>query len=232
MGTDSMILKAKSNRLGALAAFILGLSMTSCGGFGSTNTTSPGSSPNISAQTSFLIAGRVGTPFSARISDTRSSWDIKGVIPLNIVIVNNSPPVRISVNKLVSDNSLISLETINGFNVKQVASSTSNFGVAVGNFNDVTAFAGPASPDVRFYVKGPTLELFDALIEDKSHGEVVEVRAPALLLFDSPAGGNGAQVNGSFTAVNFLGDFQIDLIYNGVVVSQAVGGTSTKLKYP
>jgi hypothetical protein len=232
MEPDALFLKAISIRRGALAALLCGLLMTSCGGFGSTNTTRPGSTPNINAQTSFRIVGRVGTPFSAKISDARSSWDITGVVPLSIVIINNAPPIRVSVNKLVSDNSLISLEIINAFTVKQLASSTDNFGVAVGNFDKVTAFAAPASPDVRFFVKGPAAELFDALIEDTKHGEIVESRAPALLLFDSPAGGTGGRVDGTFNAVEFLGGFSIDLIYNGVVVKSVFTGTTAILKFP
>jgi len=227
-----MSFNAKSIRRGAVAALLCGLLMTSCGGFGTTNITSPGSTPNISAQTSFRIVGRVGTPFAATISDARSTWNIQGVVPLSIVIVNNAPPIRVSVNKLVSDNSLISLEIINGFSVQQLASSVDNFGVAVGNFGKVGPFAAPAFPDVRFFVKGPDEEVFDALIEDQSHGEVVEARAPALLLFDSPAGGNGARVDATFTAVQFLGGFSIDLLYNGALVKSIFAGTSATLKYP
>ncbi len=228
-----MFLRANFIRRGAIAAIVCGLLMAGCGGgFGTTDTTKPGNTPNITAQSSFRIVGTIGTPFSAKISDARSSWDIQGVVPLSIVIVNNALPVRVSVNKLVNDHSLISLEVINGFKVKQLASSTSGFGVAVGNFNKVTAFAPKASPDVRFFVKGPNLELFDALIEDTVHGEVVEARAPALLLFDSPAGGNGGRVDATFTAVQFLGGFSIDLIYNGILVKSVYAGTSVRMKYP
>jgi len=237
-----MFLKAKSIRNAAVAALVCGLLMTSCGGFGSSNNTAPGNTPNVSAQTSFLIVGRIGTPFSAKISDTRSSWNITGVVPLSIVIVNNAPPVRISVNKLVSDHSLLSLEIINGFGVKQLASGTDNFAVAVGSYGRVTNFAPTAgcggasscpTPDVRFFVKGPTNELFDALIEDTKMSQVVETRPPALILFDSPAGGTGGRVDGIFTAVGFTGSFNIDLIYNGVIaVSVPNGGTSATLKYP
>ena len=242
MGLYAMFLKAKSIRNSAVAALVCGLLMTSCGGFGSSNNTAPGNTPPVSAQTSFRIVGRVGTPFSARISDFRSSWNITGVVPLSIVIVNNKPPVRVSVNKLVSDSSLLSLEIINGFTVKQLASGTDNFAVAVGAFGHVSNFAplagcGGASscptPDVRFFVKGPTNELFDALIEDTTMGQVVETRPPALILFDSPAGGTGGRVDGIFTAVGFTGSFNIDLIYNGViVVSVPNGGTSVTMKYP
>jgi len=228
-----MIFNAQSIRRATVAAILCGLLMTSCGGFGSSNNTSPGNTPNISAQTSFRIVGRIGTPFSARISDSRSTWNILGVTPLSVVIVNNSPPIRVSVNKLVSDNSLLSLEILNGFTVKQLASSTDNFGVSVGNFGGkVGNFAPLASPDVRFFVKGPNVELFDALVEDTRHGEIVEARAPALILFDSPAGGTGGRVDATFSAVQFLGDFNIDLIYNGAVVRTALKGTSVTMKYP
>jgi hypothetical protein len=232
METDAMFFKARSIRCGILAALLCAMLTSSCGGFGSTNTTNPGSTPNIAGQTSFRIVGRIGTPFSVKISDARSSWNILGVVPLSIVILHNAPPVRVSLNKLVSDNSLISLEIINGFNVQQLASSTSGFGVAVGNQGSVGAFAPPASPDVRFFVKGPNTELFDALIEDTSSGEVVEVRAPAILLFDSPAGGNGGRIDGTFTAVEALGGFAIDLIYNGVLVRSVLAGGSTVIKFP
>lgn len=232
MEQRAMFSAARSIRRAVVATVVSVFLMTSCGGFGTTDTTNPGGTPNIPAQTSFRIVGRVGTPFAATISDSRSSWNIRGVVPLSIVIVNNSPPVRVSVNKLVSDNSLISLEVINSFTVQQLASSTSSFGVAVGNQGPVGNFAPPASPDVRFFVKAPNQELFDALIEDTAHGEVVESRAPALILFDSPAGGNGGRVDATFTAVQFLGGFSIDLIYNGVVVKSLVAGTTAILKYP
>ncbi len=227
-----MFLKAKSLPGRILVALLCGLLMTSCGGFGSTNNTAPGNTPNIAAQTSFRILGKVGTPFSAKVSDARSSWDIQGVVPLSIIIVNNDPPVRISVNKLVSDDSLISVESINGFTIKQLASATDNFGLAVGNFDKVGAFAPAASPDVRFWVKGPALELFDALVEDTSQGEVLEARAPALILFDSPTGGNGGRVDATFTAVTFGGNFDIDLLYNNQLVKTALVGTNVTMKYP
>ena len=227
-----MFSKASSVPRRVLAALLSALLLSSCGGFGSTNTTSPGNTPNINAQTSFRIVGQIGTPFSATISDARSTWTIQGVVPLSIVIVNNQPPVRISVNKLVSDSSLISLEIINAFSVQQLASSTDNFGVAVGNFGKVATFAAPAFPDVRFFVKGPNEELFDALVEDTRQGEIVEARAPAVLLFDSPSGGNGARIDATFTAVQFLGSFAIDLIYNGALVRSVTGTTTAIIKYP
>jgi hypothetical protein len=228
----AMLHKAKSILGGVAIATLCGLLMTSCGGFGSTNNTRPGSTPDIPAQTSFRIVGRIGTPFSALISDSQSSWAFNGVIPLSIVIVNNSPPVRISVTKLVSDNSLLSIEVINAFTVFQLDATTAAFGTAVGAFGKVATFAGPAVPDVRFFVKGPAVELFDALVEDTQHAEILESRAPTLIFFDSPAGGVGGRVDASFTAVGFLGAFSIDLIYDGALVQSILAGTQVRMKYP
>ncbi|HVC43638.1 MAG TPA: hypothetical protein VND20_02390 [Candidatus Binataceae bacterium] len=202
------------------------------GGFGSTDITNPGNTPNVAAQTSFRIVGQVGTPFALTISDARSTWHVKGVIPLSVVIINNIAPVRISASKLVSDSSLLSVEVINGFHVYQLASTTDHFGVAAGSFGRVTGFAPPASPDVEFFVKGPTQEVFDALIEDQNTGAVVEATAPTVILFDSPAGGATPQFDGIFTAVTFLGGFNIDLTFNGVLWESMLAGTNATLRYP
>jgi hypothetical protein len=216
-----------------LAVLLCATLAASCGGgFGTTNITNPGSTPNIAAQTSFRVVGQIGTPFSATISDARSTWTVKGVIPLSIVIVNNVPPVRISVTKLVSDTSLLSLQVINGFSIFQLASTVDPFGTAVGSFGKVASFAPPANPDVRFMVKGPTEEIFDALIENQTRGEVVQSHAPCVILFDTPqSNGSGPHVDGIFTAVNFLGSFNIDLTLNGVLVQSAANaGTSATLR--
>jgi hypothetical protein len=227
-----MWFNARSIRGGIVGAILCGLLMTSCGGFGSTNNTNPGSTPNTAPQSSFRIVGRVGTPFYAKISDVRSSWDVYGVVPLSIIIVNSQGNIRVSLNKLVSDDSLLSLQVINAFTVKQDSSTTDNFGVAPGNFGQVGNFAPPAFPDVRFFVKGPTTELFDALVEDTQEGQILEARAPALILFDSPSGGNGARVDATFSAVEFLGGFDVDLTYDGGLVASDSAGTSLTIKYP
>jgi hypothetical protein len=210
-----------------------------CGGFGTGNATSPGSTPNLSVQTSYRIVGTVGTPFTATISDARSSWLVQGVVPLSIVIVNDKPPERVVVTKTIDDTSLLSIEIITGFTVKVLASTTDRFGVAVGGVNQgggngsLHSLAPPASPDVRFFVKGPNIGIFNALIEDQTQGEVLQARVPALILFDSPNGGTpGGRVDGIFTAVGFNGPFAIDLLVDGAVVRAAAGGTTASLKYP
>ena len=223
-----MSLNARSIFGGVVTAILCGLLMTSCGGFGSTNNTNPGNTPNVPPQSSFRVLGRIGTPFYAKISDARSSWDIQGVVPLSIIIVNSIGNIRVSLNKMVNDDSPISLEVINAFGVKQNSSSSENFGLAVGNFGAAPVFAKAASPDVRFYVKGPTTELFDALVEDTQSGQVLEARAPALILFDNPNG----RVDATFSAVEFLGGFSVDLVFNGVLEEAAAAGTSLTIKFP
>jgi hypothetical protein len=207
------------------------LLLAGCGGaFGVGNTTNPGSTPNISAQTSFRVVGQIGTPFVATVSDARSSWLIYGVIPLSIVIVNDSPPDRIVVTKLSNDTRLLSLQIIHGLDVKLLASTVDNFGVAVGGINgNLPALAPPASPDIRFFIKGPPVNIFDALIEDQTQGSVLQSRAPAVILFDSPS---SQRVDGIFNEVNFLGPFDIDLIVDGNIVKQAQGGIKATLKFP
>jgi hypothetical protein len=202
-----------------------------CGGaFGVGNTTNPGSTTDINAQTSFRVVGQIGTPYSATVSDARSSWVIRGVIPLSIVIVNDSPPDRIAVTKLSNDSNLLSLQIIQGLNVKLLASTVENFGLAVGGINgNLPALAPAANPDIRFFVRGPAVNIFDALIEDRSQGSVLQSRAPAVILFDSPS---SERIDGIFTEVNFFGPFDIDLIVNGNTVRQARGGNQATLKFP
>ena len=210
-----------------------------CGGFGSGNATSPGSTPNLSVQTSYRIVGTIGTPFIATISDARSSWLVQGVIPLSMVIVNDKPPERVVVTKAINDTSLLSIEIIAGFTVKVLASTTDRFGIAVGGVNQgggngsLHSLEPPANPDVRFFVKGPNIGIFNALIEDQTQGSVLQSRVPSLILFDSPNGGTlNGRVDGTFNEVNFAGPFAIDLIVNGTVVRAVTTGSSATLHYP
>jgi hypothetical protein len=225
-----MLTKAKSLLRLALAAFAL--TAAACNGFGTTNITSPGSTPNKPPQVSFRVVGRVGTPFSLFISDARSSWTVKGVIPLTVIIVNEASPVRVSAIKLVNDTSLMSIEVIAGFTVKALASSTTSFGIAPDGFQQPAQrqlpYAPGAAPDVRFYVKGPTTEVFDALIEDQKQSNALETRVPAVIIFDSP--NSNASIDGKFTAVTITGDFNIDMTCNGAIVAVARTGTNQTLK--
>ncbi|HTT78026.1 MAG TPA: hypothetical protein VMF50_18830 [Candidatus Binataceae bacterium] len=225
-----MLTKAKFLLRLPLAA--LALAATSCNGFGTTNITSPGSTSNKPPQVSFRVVGRIGEPFSLYISDARSSWTVKGVVPLTVIIVNEASPVRLSATKLINDNSLLSIEVIAGFTVKALASSTTGFGIVPDGFQQPAQrqlpYAPAASPDVRFYVKGPATEVFDALIEDQKESNALETRVPAVIIFDSPD--TSANIDGIFTAVTITGDLDIDMTCNGAIVTAGVGGTKQTLK--
>lgn len=136
-----MLTKAKSFLRLALAAFAL--TAAACNGFGTTNITSPGSTSNKAPQVSFRVVGRIGTPFSLYISDARTSWTVKGVIPLTVIISNEASPVRVSATKLVNDNSLMSIEVIAGFTVKALAS------IPLGSASHPTAFSNLRSARSR-----------------------------------------------------------------------------------
>ncbi len=217
---------------GVFVLALITLGAAGCNGFGTTDITLPGNTPNIPPQNSFRFVGRLGTPFVAKIADTRSSWTITGVVPLNVVIVNNSPPVRIAIHKLTNDDSLLSVEVITGLTVKQLGSTVDRFGLSVGNWGSAPDFPPKASPDVRFFIKGPAQQIVDAMVEDEQNAYIVEATAPALILFDSPAGGTGTRVDATFTEVGFLGGLSIDLIYNNVVVQSVFTGTEATLKFP
>lgn len=202
------------------------LAMLGCNGFGTGDATLPGNTLPTSSQTSYRFVGNIGTPFVATISDARSSWVINGVVPLSVVMVNvpllnnAAGPVRIVATKLTNDSRLLSVEVLNGFSVQQISSTNANYGLAVANFGArLNALAAPASPDVRFFVKGPATATFNATVEDLSNGFVLQSRAPSIILFDTPNGGSqSARVDGIFSIVQLIGPMSIDLSFNGQVV--------------
>ena len=195
------------------------------------NTGSPGNTPNIAPQSSYRVVGDVGTPFQALISDSRSSWQVSATIPMNIVIVNDSPPDRILVTKLTNDHRMLTLQLIQGFTVGTIDSTVSNFGTAVGNIGGtLRTFANPASPDVRFFVKTPLAGTFTGLIEDESLSNALESRVPAIILFDHPNNGKSGRVDGVFNQVAFIGVLDVDLVINGQLVQAASGGNSVTVK--
>jgi hypothetical protein len=215
------------------SAFTIALALlTGCGGaFGVGNTTNPGSTSNIPPQSGFRVIGDVGTPFVARVSDANASWTIYGTIPESIVIVNPAPPSQIIVTKLANDSRLLSLQLIGGLTVRDLSSTTENYGSVAGELGGFAQpFAPPASPDVRFFVKGPSISVFDATIESRNlnTSNILQSRVPAMLLLDL-AGDSPDRVDGIFNQVTALGPFDINLIINGNVL-QTVGGTTASIK--
>lgn len=203
------------------------VAISALGGCQSQNTGSPGNTPNIAPQSSYRVVGEVGTPFQALVSDSRSSWKVSGTIPTSIVIINDSPPDRISVSKASNDARLLSLQVIQGVSVGTLDSTVSPFGTAVGSIGGtLPAFAEPASPDVRFFVKTPITGVFTGLIEGVSMSSAIESRVPAVILFDSPNGGQSGRVDGIFNQVTFAGVFDVDLVINGQLAQSVSGGNS------
>jgi hypothetical protein len=197
-----------------------------CNGFGTGNSTQPGNTPPTSSQSSYRFLGNIGTPFVATVTDARSSWVINGVVPLTVLLVNvpllngQSGPTRVIATKLTNDPRLLSVELINGFSVQQIASTNANYGLVVANFGArLNALAPPASPDVRFFVKGPATATFNATVEDLTVGYALQSRAPTIILYDMPNGGSQSdRVDGIFSIVQLIGPMSIDLSFNGRVV--------------
>src|SRR5262245_3030228 len=91
---------APFHRAGLLALLLaMTLGLPSCGGVGAFNT-GVGDTPNLPPQSAFRVLGQVGMQFTALVSDARFSWSIQGSIPLSVIIVNNTTPVRMTVTKL------------------------------------------------------------------------------------------------------------------------------------
>jgi len=196
---------------------------TSLGGFGGCVT-----GDVVSPQTTFQILGDVGTPFTALISDTKASYVINGTVPLSVVLVNEHPPIRMDATKTANDSALLSLEILLGTKIRQIASTEAPFGTVSVQTNTLTAIAPAAGYDVRFFVKAPLGELFEALLEDTSNGFETAATVPALLLLEGVSG----RVDGQFQQLTNLGSFDIDLIINGAVVAHASGAPNITIKSP
>ena len=199
-----------------------------CSGFGTGNATNPGNTPDTAQQVNFRMVGNIGTPFLAIVSNTRSSWKIRGVVPLNIIIANGPLPnsMRIVATKLANDTRLLAVEAIAGFDVVEVASTFTNYGNLVANIGGtVKALAPAASPDVRFFVRNINNGIFDAVVEDLTKAYIFQSQSPTLILYDSPNGNSqDGRVDGIFNEVTG-GPLALDLTFNGRRVTAGGGGT-------
>lgn len=212
-----------------VATAVLAVGGCGAGGpFGFQNPTAPGASQAIQKQFAFWVVGSVGVPFQATVSDVRSSWTVKGTVPMYIAIVNNLPPARMQVTKLSSDTRLLSAEIMHGFTVQQISSTTAPFGTAdVGFGGQLGSFAAHANPDIRFFVKAPNIGLFNGQVENTTMGIVVEGRVPALFLFDQPGSG---LVDGQFTQVTNFGRLVVDLTVGGTLVNSQGGAPGVRIR--
>jgi hypothetical protein len=210
---------------------VLAISIASCnnnqGGFSG----SVGNTPNGPPLTSYRItSGTIGTPFTATVSNARSSWTLQGTAPLSMIICNNILPARIIVTKTASDNSSITVSIINGSHLLQTASTSAPFGtVSLQTGGQAIPISPPANPDLRIFVAGPVATAYTALVEDIQTGFVIKEHAPTLIFFDTPKG----KVDGTFfqNGQNF-GTFTINMTLNGVVVATVTGGPNVTIREP
>ena len=196
----------------------------SLGGFSG----SVGNTPKGPPISQFKILGTEGEPFSAVVSDARSSWQVSGTVPMEVAIVNNLPPDLMIATKQSGDSGILSIELINGARVVDVASTTQPFGSVSVQSGKPKGPAPGANPDLRIFVSGPAGERFTSLIEDLSKGFVLDNRAPSLFLFDSPNG----TVTGTFDQVQNFGPFEISMFLNGTLVATASGGPHVVIQEP
>jgi len=218
-----------TTRLAALAAALAAM-MAACSGANvGAFSGGVGNTPDVPPETTFKILGKVGTPFTATVSNSRSSWVVQGATPMNIVIVNNVLPVRIVATKRSNDTRLISLEVLNGVQIIALSSTSQPFGTASVQTKGTLATLSPAADrDVRIFVRAPFGEAFTGIVEDVSKAFIVQSRVPALFLFDSPEG----KVDAEFTQLQDLGLFHVNLTVSGQVVASAIAGPTVDIREP
>ena len=217
--------------LGASALVtVLAISIASCnnnqGGFSG----NVGNTPNGPPLTSYRILGTPGTPFTATVSNARSSWTLQGNIPLSMLICNNILPARIIATKTSSDANLMSVQIASGSHLLETASTQAPFGtVSLQTGSQTIPIAPHANPDLRIFVAGPVASSFTALVEDIQTGFVIKESAPAFIFFDTPNG----KVDGTFfgNGRNF-GTFTINMTLNGVEVASVTGGPNVIIREP
>jgi hypothetical protein len=192
---------------------------------------SVGNTPNAPRLTSYEILGDVGTPFTATVSDSRSSWTLQGDVPLSITIANNVLPARIVVTKTTASNNLLSIEIIGGNHVADLQSTSAPFGtVSVQVGGSLASIAPAANPDLRIVLLGPLNVQYQALVEDSATGFIIQSRAPTVILFDNP---NGKVDATFFSGGRDFGNFTADMTLNGQVVVPIVArGPNLTIREP
>jgi hypothetical protein len=190
---------------------------------------SVGNTPNGPPLASYNILGTLGTPFTATVSDSRSSWTFQGNVPVSVIIANNILPASIIATKTTSSNSLLSVEIISGFHVANLQSTNAPFGtVSVQVGGTLGSISSPADPDLRIFLSGPRNLSYQALVEDIDTGFIIQARAPTLILFDSPNG----KVDATFFGPTNFTTFTANMTLNGEVVASEKKGPNLTIREP
>jgi hypothetical protein len=191
---------------------------------------SVGNTPNGPKLPSFEILGTQGTPFTATLSDSRSSWTFQGNTPLAVFLCNNpSNAASLVATKTTSNNNLLSLEIISGNHISDLQSTNAPFGSAtVQAAGGIGTISPQASPDLRIFLRGPFDEKYSALVEDIQTGFIINSRAPTLILFDTPNG----KVDATFFGNQNFGVFSANMTLNGQVVINVSNGPNLTIRQP
>jgi hypothetical protein len=188
-----------------------------------------GNTPNGPRLASYEIVGTIGTPFTATVANSDSSWTFRGNVPLSVFICNNDVPAQVIATKTTSSTALLSLEIINANHVAELQSTSAPFGtVSVQAGGVLTSIAPPADPDLRIFVSGPNAQKYQALVEDSKTGFIISSRAPTLILFDNPDG----KVDATFFGAQDFGTFTVNMTLGGIVVATVVDGPNATIRQP
>jgi hypothetical protein len=214
--------------MGAIGA-MLAISVAACNnqtGFSG----SVGNTPNGPKLPSYEILGTQGTPFTATVSDSRSSWTFQGNAPLAVFVCNNpSNLASVVATKTTSNGNLLSLEIISGNHISDLQSTSAPFGtVSVQAGGSLGTISTPADPDLRIFLSGPFDEKYTALVEDSQTGFIINSRAPTLILFDTPNG----KVDATFFGNQDFGTFTANMTLGGIVVVSAASGPNLTIRQP
>jgi hypothetical protein len=199
-----------------------------CGGLGGTSSSqfngcSGGN--NVPPQSSINFLGNVGTPFTATISDTKAAYSFNGVVPLQVVYVNNVPPLRIIATNLSTTPSLLSIQTLSAFTtISLTSTNTPGATISVNVGGTLPAIAGAAACDVRFYVEGPLGQFYQSLLEQNNNAYENTTATPNLFLLGQASG----DVDGVFQEVRAqLGTIRVNLMIDGKLAAHDSGTTFT-----
>ena len=214
--------------MGALAA-VLAISVAACNnqtGFSG----SVGSTPNGPKLTTYEIFGTTGTPFTATVSDSRSSWTFQGNVPVSVEIANNVLPARIIATKTTSMPTKLSVQDSHRQPHRRNPVYLRAVWQRVGAGRRLAPQPRPAGESGPAHLRcwSCSINAFQALVEDIDTGFIIQARLPILVLFDTPNG----KVDATFFGNQNFGTFTLNMTLNGIVVAHVVSGPNATIREP
>ncbi len=175
----------------------------------------------------FQLLGPQGTPFSAIISDLTASWQVQGAVPLEIVVLNGTPQVRMVVTKLRNDSSIISVDALSAGSIVYSNSESLPFSTTQLQLTSIVpTLAPPANPDIRYLVLAPYGMNITGTIEDQNLEFQIAAIVPVLFIFENPVGATTGQFTES--AIGY-GPMTVQLFQNGKLTKTVVNGPNVRI---